>query len=119
MIECNNLQKLDNIDKSFDNYTVYTVVSTFSGVGRALFGLAELIYGVVSTIFTFFGGSSEEAKREFADSGMHVFFGGANLVKGILEAIPVVNFLIAAYNYEGRPLCRNDFYAIKVPVQET
>ncbi len=105
--------KLDRIDSSFDRYSICPLVSTFSGAGRALYGVVELISGLVSAIWAAIAmacrGRCEQDAPQFNSACLHLFFGGANIVKGLFEAIPIVNFLVAGYNHDFRPLNRCDW----------
>ncbi len=105
-------QKLDVIDKSFDKFTPYPLLSTMTGAGRAVYGLAEFITGVVKSIFFGIGQlftNDAACQKSFDDACLHIFFGSANIVKGIVEAIPLVNFLVSVYNVDGKPLARHDW----------
>ena len=100
---------LNRIDESFDKFTPFTFLSTVTGFGRAVYGLVELITGLAYAII--FGVrqlyNEEKAYEEKFDSGcLHIFFGAANIVKGVTEAIPLVNLLVFWYNEVGQPLQR-------------
>ncbi|MFI0436154.1 MAG: hypothetical protein ACH350_10625 [Parachlamydiaceae bacterium] len=108
--------KLDTIDKSFDKFTPFTLLSTITGAGRAVYGLAELITGVVRGIIFGTGQLFTDDKayeKKFDHACLHMFFGSANIVKGIVEAIPLVNLLVWSYNEESKPLTRNDWTVFK------
>lgn len=91
----------NNIDKTFDKFTPYTGLSTVTGISRAIYGIVELICGLAQSIFT--------KNNEDGQYGVqHMFHGGGNVIKGIIEAIPFVNLLVWWYNNDGHPLTRDD-----------
>lgn len=108
--------RLDQIDKSFDKFTPFSFLSTITGAGRAVYGLAELITGVAKGIIFGIGQlftDDSAYEKKFDDACLHMFFGSANIVKGIVEALPLVNLLAFWYNEEWKPLYRNDWTVFK------
>ncbi len=122
-----DIRHLDQIDQSFDRYSVYVGVSSFSGAGRMVYGLAELVTGIAMGVISALGQTFTDDKkyeRGLEMAMVHVFFGGANMVKAVFEVIPLVNFLVAGYNnawgeYDGtKPLMRGDWKAFSAaPIQ--
>ena len=104
--------KLDKIDETFDKFTPFTILSTVTGAGRAVYGVVELIVGLASAVIYGLGqllGENSRYASKFDGACLHIFFGAANVVKGGTEAIPLVNLLAFWYNVEGCPLRRADW----------
>ena len=104
--------KLDAIDDGFDKFTKFPLLSTITAAGRTVYGLVELITGLVHGIIFGLGALFSEDKYcedKFDAACIHMFFGSANIVKALVEAIPFVNLLAYWYNEEGKPLRRLDW----------
>lgn len=104
-----DFNKLDVIDKAFDHCTPMPIVSTVSGAGRVIYGYIELIVGIASAVINGIAqlfSDNKKYEERFDNACVHMFFGGANMVKGTLEAIPIINLLVFWYNAAGGALER-------------
>ena len=129
----NNIQ-LHQMDLAFDAYTVYPVISTVSGAARSLYGLAELITGIFQTIFygikQFDLNLTDENQirtnsHNLTQGCLHIFFGGSSIIKGAVEAIPLVNFSVADHNVRSRKPKKGDLsyndrlaWMVEMPIAE-
>lgn len=100
--------KLDQLDRAFDRYSTSPIISSVTGAGRILFGAIEVIVGLVKTIFNGIGMQFNPSYEAAFNKGvMHLFFGAGNILKGTIEAIPLIgNFLVHTYNF-GDPCIHN------------
>ncbi len=111
--------KLDQADALFDSFTCFPLVSTITGSGRVIYGLVELITGLIKSII--FGvkklivsdNELEALEKKFEGACVHIFFGSANIVRGVVEAIPLVNLLVFGYDGEMGSLRRKNWEVVQ------
>lgn len=97
---------LAKIEKTFDGWGWIPFIGTLPGMLRQFLGLVELIAAVAAVVFNIIRGlfiEEREAKMELLkDSGfiLHNYarHGIANIVRGQIESIPLVNPILYLYN---------------------
>src|SRR5262245_434433 len=88
------LEKVET--KILDTLGYIPVVSTFSGIFRTKMGLVEVIVGIATSIFGAL--ANNQIINEF---GNKLFVNGcANILRGSIEMIPIVNLLTLIYDID-------------------
>lgn len=98
---------LKDLETGF-NYAGYVpIVGTFSGMLRQFYGVVELVIAVVAVIFNIMRGffvEDREAKVALIKDCHYILHnyarhGIANIVRGQIESIPLINFICFFYDY--------------------
>ncbi|MBX7065755.1 MAG: hypothetical protein K1X28_00850 [Parachlamydiales bacterium] len=78
--------------------------ASFSGMVRILAGAVQAIAGIVfaylKSIFSLFTKSNEKIRHAINLGTIHCIHGLANVVRGAIAMIPVVNLVLAFYDYK-------------------
>lgn len=97
---------LASIEKTFDDWGWIPVVGTLPGMLRQFLGLVELVSAVAAVAFNIVRGlfiEDGEEKRELLGVSQflvdnYATHGIANVVRGQIESIPLVNLIFYLYN---------------------
>jgi len=114
---------LAKIEKTFDDWGWIPVVGTLPGMLRQFLGLVELVAAVAAVVFNIIRGlfiEEREAKMELLKDSEFILHnyarhGIANIVRGQVESIPLVNLILYLFNQN--PDLRMKYLYEEPPVQ--
>lgn len=92
--------KLDSVDQSLSEWTVYPVISSFTGTARVIYGIAETFFGSAGFAFDIARlpiNHTDDIYKSLEKRVVHLIAGEANILKGLLEIIPFINIGVALF----------------------